>query len=207
MRIIGVLVCGVALGAVGCSSSSDTPAGGGGAGGDAAGGGPANLPAQAGLSITFTEPTPQIRMTCPVANRDYQLGNPKAPSLLDPGQSVPDGSAGANISCSVTGNPPNGPYRFGASIQGETSTGDLITLLLTYGTLDTTYKGNVNVSVVNSQLGNTFSNPMPCNVQAINSQAKAGSLWAEFECGEVTAPPLGDCAISGEFVLENCAGS
>ena len=208
MKFIGVLF-GVVVSVAGCSGgSTDSPAGSGGAGGaSGAGGGTAKLPARAGFSITLTKPSIQIGTACPVDSQTYQLGAPQAPSLLDPGQTVVDGDAGAALSCSVSGPAPNGPYHFSGSVHATSLTGEPVTLVLTNGTLDITYNGTASVSVYTPQLAGTFSSSMACRVQAINSQAKAGSIWAQFACGEITNPPSGDCGVSGEFVLENCDGS
>ena len=202
MRILGVLLVGAALSAVGCSSSSGAgaPAGSGGAGSS-------KLPAQGSFSISVSKPTMQVGTACPVVGQEYQLGNPKPPSLLDPGDSAVDGSAGTTISCSVKGPAPKGPYSFSGSIQGTSLEGDPVTLQITDGALDTTYDGSVSISVFTPQLAGTFASSMPCSVHAINSQAKPGSIWAELTCAHVTSSPSGDCSVNGELVLENCDGS
>ena len=206
MRILGVLVFGIALGVAGCSSSSDAPmAAGGAAGAAGSGGAAAHVPSQAAIKLNLGPPALQIGTSCPSGVTSYELGSP-GPSETNPGTSIVDGAAGAVISCSVTGSG-TGPFKFSASIHGTTATGDPITFVLSDGSVDLADMGSTTVSLFTPQLASTLTSGMPCQVAVVNEQVKGGSLWAEFACGEITSEPSADCAINGYFVLENCDGS
>ena len=175
--MMGWMAWGLLLCACSGSTTSTETAAGGSSGASAAAGsagttmaGAGALPAQAAISLQIGGPS----STCPVPGMVYPVGT-RAPSDIDPGQSVIDGESGTAISCSVRG---TGPYTFSGSLHATSSdkNEDPITVTFSGGTVnaDKTTGNSVSVSVFTPQLDGTFASAStPCTVTVIDQQ-KAG---------------------------------
>ena len=70
--------------------------------------------------------------------------------------------------------------------------------------------GTVNLTVYTPELSSNFVSPTAtqCAVKVIDQQIKGGSMWAEFNCAQLTAPPSGLCGVNSSYIVfENCSGS
>ena len=184
---------------------------------------PVPLPAQAAINLQVGGPG----STCPGPGNVYPVGrlitDPSDPtkkhkialfpSDTDPGKSVVDGESGTTVSCSVRG---KGPFTFSGSLHATSNDAmqDLITVTFSNGVVNSDKAtGTVDVGVFTPQLDATFtSGSMPCTLKVINQQVKGGSIWADFSCPSLTAPPSGVCSSGvtpsvSTVVFENCDGS
>lgn len=116
---------------------------------------------------------------------------------------VIDGVEGAAVTCRVA-------EQAGFVFAGEVKLGGRA-LRIEEGTLSEGRTGTATITVIDSQLlPGAFNSSEPCVVNGMkgpgnNFQVKAGSMWAQFSCAAVVAPPSDSCAANGYFVLENCA--
>jgi hypothetical protein len=172
---------------------------------------PVPPPAQGAVTLEIGQPTvPVNQMFCPVV-KTYQVAATDsktkmlaAPSAADPGESVISGESGSSISCSVTGG--GSTFNFSGSFLGFTPQGDKVSLSFSNGTV-TNFVGTADISVYTPDLSANFSGT-GCNITVENKQVKGGSIWAAFECDQISAPPSNLCGInSSAFVFENCSGS
>jgi hypothetical protein len=206
-----------------CAGNSSEPAAGGAAGiaGTASGGGGATsahggsdsgsggtaqqLPAQAGLTATVGLTAVRVDGTACPAVRTYQVGAPQAPTMNDPGASVVSGDAGSTIACSVTSSA-GGGFEFSGTLHAATNEGDLISISFANGSVSGD-SGTADVSIYTPHLSANFASQKPCTIQVLNQQVKAGSMWAAFDCAEISSAPSGLCGLQGVVVLENCDGT
>ncbi len=163
---------------------------------------PAPTPAAVGLSLSIHSPgTPIVGTTCPVITTET-IGNPP-PTDREPGARLTDGE-GANVTCSIAGNSvlgvsakiAAGPVKFNISSgRIDPATGD--------GTF------NVALFTPDSDSLNTDDEGGPCTFTAAPAplQAKAGTLYAKFNCSSIwdrsNATPTA-CGANGVIVLEYC---
>ncbi len=168
---------------------------------------PVPLPSKGAVTLSIRSVNVNA-MSCPFTAKTYLIGSP-APTSFEPGESVVDGDHGAAVSCSVQG---SGPYTFSGSLAAATSEGQPITVTLTGGTVDADKAtGTVGVSIYTPDLASAFdSGATPCTVQANNKQVKPGqpgSIWVDFECPTIAAPPSNLCGIGkSTIVFQNCNG-
>ena len=165
---------------------------------------PVPRPPQGNLTLSV-----QPGMSCPVNGKVYQVGNPKPPDTITPGDSLIDGENGASIKCSVRG---SGPYTFSGTIQARSKENDRVTLTITNGVVNADkLTGTATIAINAPQLSNTYTSETgSCAVTVINGNVKPGSMWATVKCDKVLEPSTGtSCAVGTDttFVLENCDGS
>jgi hypothetical protein len=78
------------------------------------------------------------------------------------------------------------------------------------GVLSADLEGTATVTVIDSRrLSGPLTSTEPCTVSAAKEarntfQVKPGSMWGQFTCAAVAAPPSTSCATQGYLVLENC---
>ncbi|HEX2672357.1 MAG TPA: hypothetical protein VHM25_15860 [Polyangiaceae bacterium] len=208
----GVMVWTAGAGAftTGCSSDADPgSSGASGAGGGLATGGAGGahhaVPAQANLTLSVH---PATGAGCPVAGQTYEVGDPKGPNAVSPGDRLIDGEQGAAITCSVRG---TGSYTFSGAIRGTTAQADLVDVKMTDGSV-TGETSTVTLSVYTPQLGSSFTSTAGgCTVNVIGDNVKPGAIWANVACPTITDPstPGVTCSVGSvsTFVFENCDGT
>lgn len=180
---------------------------------------PVPPPAQGAVTFAVHPPSPGVNQTtCPVPGMTYQVGTPDlkncpnnptgAPTQECPGGSVISGEKGSKISCSVKS--AGGSFNFSGSLAAISAAGQAIDIEFNSGVVasDGT-PGTVGVSILTPGLQGTGGlSSTNCSVQVINGQVKGGSIWASFECPQVSATEKQYlCGTSGWIVFENCSGS
>ena len=170
---------------------------------------PVPRPAQGNLTLSITRAAGNT--SCPVPGQTYGIGNPKPPTLIPQsyGDRLIDGDNGSSIKCSVKG---SGPFTFSGTIKATTPQSDKVTLTITNGVINADKAtGTATIAVSTPQLGGTFTSADgACVINVVNSQVKAGSVWAGATCATVTDPSTTNvCAVAAttNFVLENCEGT
>jgi hypothetical protein len=171
---------------------------------------PVPRPAQGNLKLSIQPPTGTGN--CPVPGTTYELGNPKAPNTVSPGDRLIDGEHGATIKCSVQG---SSTFTFSGTLKGITNTtpSSKVSFQILSGSIDMgKMKGTATVAVNTNELAANFTSPAgDCAVSVVGDNVKPGSIWATITCPNITDPtsPGKACKVGDTttFVLENCDGS
>jgi hypothetical protein len=171
---------------------------------------PVPRPAQGNLTLSIQPPVGPGN--CPVPGITYEIGNPKGPNTISPGDRLIDGEHAATIKCAVNG---SSTFTFSGTVKGITNTtpSSKVAFQLTNGVINTDkMTGTATVAVNTNDLAANFTSPAGgCTVGVVGDNVKAGSLWATVTCPTITDPtaPGRACSVGSitTFVLENCEGS
>ena len=164
-------------------------------------------PAQGNLTLSVQPPSTSSSGSCPQPGYTYELGNPRGPNQINPGDRLIDGEGGALIQCSVVGNK---LYKVAGTIQGMTSEGESVKFTIADALIDAeTQTGTAMVSVYTSKLGGIFSG-VGCTLTVVGDNVKPGSLWTTVSCPSITSSTAANaCGIGSTttVVFENCQGA
>jgi hypothetical protein len=119
-----------------------------------------------------------------------------------------DGQGDASVSCSVKG--AGATFAFTGSLRGPAAEATVVQIRFSGAVTDgmTSYlSGSAYTGTEVDELSTGTDMGSMCAVNIIQHQVKNGAIWANFNCPHMDATPSAECAVTGEFVFQNCDGS